>query len=474
VDVYEIDGASNNSVDQIRELRDNIKYMPAHSPYKIYIIDEVHMLSTPAFNALLKTLEEPPAHVMFIFATTEPHKIPITILSRCQRHDFRRLSLSAISSQLAAICSQEGVSISSKSLGILAREAGGSMRDALSLLDQVISSSAGHLEENDLLDLAGALDQTVFADISNAVLKADVSALLETIQVIFERGYDLKKSYTDLLQYFRNLLVAKVSAAPHKLLDLPDADIQQLVEQARQYSAADLHQVLELLFKEDLSMRRSTQPKLAFEMALLRVLQVKPVLPIDVLIEKLDRLRSEIPSSTGKTAASAGENKAARKASGSQTYPLGRQTGAGQGVEAAPASENDVNAVQIDLDATWLRLINLLAEKNPSLAAYLSKCRLKHLSDEVMEIEVPDNGLTLNLIQRKKNEVLLKEIARQFFRQDKLIRFSIQTGSPNNGSQKKSQQNQLKQMALNNPLVADAIDIFNGRLVEVKILEEDN
>jgi DNA polymerase-3 subunit gamma/tau len=150
IDVYEIDGASNNSVDQVRELRENIKYMPADSAYKIYIIDEVHMLSIPAFNALLKTLEEPPSHVMFIFATTEPHKIPITILSRCQRYDFRRIKLDLISTHLGSICEREGFDLTDESLDIIAREAGGSMRDALSLLDQVMSCSKGAISHAQL------------------------------------------------------------------------------------------------------------------------------------------------------------------------------------------------------------------------------------------------------------------------------------------------------------------------------------
>jgi len=156
VDVYEIDGASNNSVDQIRDLRENLRYMPAHSQYKIYIIDEVHMLSIAAFNALLKTLEEPPAHVMFIFATTEPQKIPVTILSRCQRHDFRRIPIESMTQHMEMISSKEGIRIPSESVWLIAREAGGSMRDALSLLDQVMACcGAGAREIRSLLRLRG-------------------------------------------------------------------------------------------------------------------------------------------------------------------------------------------------------------------------------------------------------------------------------------------------------------------------------
>jgi DNA polymerase-3 subunit gamma/tau len=181
VDVFEIDGASNNSVDQVRELRENIKYMPAHSPHKIYIIDEVHMLSAAAFNALLKTLEEPPSHVMFMFATTEPHKIPITILSRCQRYDFRRIGLDSISSHMESLCRQEGFEVDGESLGLIARESGGSMRDALSLLDQLMTCSQGQVSHEQVLDILGVIDRKVIFDLAGSILNMDIIAVLDLL-----------------------------------------------------------------------------------------------------------------------------------------------------------------------------------------------------------------------------------------------------------------------------------------------------
>ena len=203
IDVFEIDGASNNSVDQIRELRGNIKYMPAHSPNKIYIIDEVHMLSSAAFNALLKTLEEPPSHVMFMFATTEPHKIPITILSRCQRYDFRRISLDSISTYMASLCRQEGFEVAEESLGLIAREAGGSMRDALSLLDQIMTGTQGLMTHEQVLDILGVIDRKILFDLSDSILKADIHAVLDLLDDIYDRGHDMKKLYADNLGAFQ-------------------------------------------------------------------------------------------------------------------------------------------------------------------------------------------------------------------------------------------------------------------------------
>jgi len=272
VDVFEIDGASNNSVDQVRELRENIKYMPAHSTFKIYIIDEVHMLSGAAFNALLKTLEEPPSHILFMFATTEPHKIPITILSRCQRHEFRRINLDAISKHMAWICEQESFEISDQSLGLIAREAGGSMRDALSLLDQIMTCTQGSLTHEQVLDLLGVIDRKMIYDLSQAVLSTDIPAVLDVLDDIYDRGHDMKKLYADLLEHFRNLLVATLGEKVEKLIDLPSAEIEQLVNQAGLVSAGALNQIFDRLFKEEVTVRLSPQPKMALEMALIRLL----------------------------------------------------------------------------------------------------------------------------------------------------------------------------------------------------------
>jgi len=206
VDVFEIDGASNNSVDQIRELRENVKYMPAHSLYKIYIIDEVHMLSIAAFNALLKTLEEPPSHVMFVFATTEPRKIPITILSRCQRHDFKRIDVKSISKHMEELCAKEGVKIAVDSLELIAREAGGSMRDGLSLLDQVMSCTKGAITHKHVLDILGVIDREIIFNLSGAILSGEIPEVLDILDEIYSSGHDMKKLYADLIEHFRKFV----------------------------------------------------------------------------------------------------------------------------------------------------------------------------------------------------------------------------------------------------------------------------
>jgi len=474
VDVYEIDGASNNSVDQIRELRENIKYMPAHSLHKIYIIDEVHMLSIPAFNALLKTLEEPPSHVMFIFATTEVHKIPITILSRCQRHDFKRIALAPISAHLAFICTQENFKMTDESLGIIAREAGGSMRDAISLLDQVMSCSTDSITNEQLLDILGIIDRKFLFAFSDSILQKDLTGALDLLDDIYDRGYELKKLYADLLEHFRNLLVVKMGKKVEKLVDLPEHEIDHLKSQAQQISAAGLNQIFDLFFRQEASIRFAAQPKLVLEMIFVQLFQFQPALPIDDLIEKLDRLRREINGNrqTGDLAVSPviktdrTPNVAQQQRDSSdhhQPTKVKRDSAdPGVPVEVSPQKTRS------DSDAVWTAVYAQISQENPSLAANLSKCSLKGIFEDRLEIEVVGNGFTLNMIQREKNMTLLKKIFADYFGQEKQIVFNAKV-DPNQDSQKKNRNNQLKQEALHHPLVADAIEIFDGKLIDVKI-----
>lgn len=462
VDVFEIDGASNNSVDQVRELRDHIKYMPAHSMYKIYIIDEVHMLSMPAFNALLKTLEEPPPHVMFIFATTEPQKIPITILSRCQRHDFRRLSLKSMIEHMAFICQKENFEIPQESLVLIGREATGSMRDALSLLDQVLSCFKGSVSHDQVLDILGVIDRKYVFDLCSAILQGDIAVILDALDDCYHRGHDLKKLFARLLEHLRNLLIVKMGQNVGKLVDLPDNELAQMAEQIREVPFAVLNQIFDQLFREEASIRLSSDPKLALEMAFIRLDQMKPALPIDALIDKLDLLRQEIHSSPGGLAAQKPEVEPPSLASGQQ-----KQDGHTDPAPEPPVAADDTFN---DLAATWSRLYEIISQKNPSLAASLTGCRLKQVAADHIEIAVRDNGFTLNMLQRKKNRSILKKICATYFGEEKDIML-ISSSEPDEERPKKKSQNDhdLKQKALSHPLVADAIEIFSGKLIDVKI-----
>lgn len=289
-DVAEIDGASNNGVENVREIRENAKYLPQGSRFKIYIIDEVHMLSQAAFNALLKTLEEPPGHVKFIFATTEAHKLPDTILSRCQRHNFRRISAAAMLKRLQEISALEKVNVSGSALSLIVRQSEGGMRDALSLLDQVIAACGTSPSDPDVAEALGAIDRTVIHAIAVALIKRDASALLTQVEELWNRGVDLRRLAEDLSFHLRHVFVAKATGnAPE---ELADSDREAVVALARESDAAQVARLFDVVHSSVWEIARAPQPKLALEMALLKGLHLAPAAAIPELIARVEKLTS--------------------------------------------------------------------------------------------------------------------------------------------------------------------------------------
>lgn len=468
-DVFEIDGASNNSVDQIRDLRENIKYMPTYSRLKIYIIDEVHMLSVAAFNALLKTLEEPPAHVMFMFATTEVHKIPITILSRCQRYDFRLIDTKSIAEHMKMISEKEQVRITDESLWLIAREAGGSVRDSLSLLDQVMTFARDEITYSMVLDVLGVVDRKVIFDLAEAVLRADASSILDMLDDMCDRGYEIMKLYAGLLEHFRNLLIVKLGKNIGKLVDHPAHEIDLMRDQIKDVTAPFLSQIFDLLFKEEYALRMSSHRRFALEMVFLKMFQVKPALPIDVLIEKLDELRNDM----GHTAEAPADmaRKTDRTAPDSDKKDADKidahkKTSPATTVET-PLSGQDSNQ---DLEQTWKRIMDMLSENSPALVANLKKCKLSKISGTSLEIEVADNGFTMNMIRRDKNLDVLTKGFQKIFGKPMEIIVKPKPMSNDENRRKMEHGQKIKQEALSHPLVTSAIEIFDGKVVDVKLL----
>ncbi len=473
VDVFEIDGASNNSVDQVRELRDNSRYMPAHSRYKIYIIDEVHMLSIAAFNALLKTLEEPPAHVLFFFATTEAHKIPITILSRCQRHDLRRIEIAAISQHMEALCRQEAVSISSGNLWAIARESGGSMRDALSLLDQVMASRDGQIDDEYVMNLLGGMDRQVLYDLSEATFARDISRTLALIDAVFKNGQDLKRFYADLLLHFRHLMLVKMKAQPDMLVDLPPNEIETLARQVKGVSIAFIDQVFTLLFNAEPSVRYASQPRLAIEMAFFKIQQITPALPIDLLIEQLDRL---IHDPNQRPVPGIVEAQSAYGDAVTQPTAEPRRTSKTNEPAAAPAPAGneplpDPERVQPGDHGpgndAWRRIIARIAETKPSIAAALSRSQLVSVSEQAFTVKVSDNDYSMNLV--KKNLSMIDAVCREHAGRGIHVDFFSGDTELNPATSAKQKADDIRQKLLNHPLLADAVEIFSGKIEEIKI-----
>jgi DNA polymerase-3 subunit gamma/tau len=270
LNVIEIDGASNNGVDSIRELRETVGYMPSSGKYKMYIIDEVHMLSTSAFNALLKTLEEPPEPVYFVMATTEVHKIPNTILSRCQRFDFRRIPTRVIAQHLQKICEKDSIKFESDALWTIARQADGSMRDAQSLLDQTINFTNGDLSRSLVVSTLGLTDRALLLDLLSAIVRKEIAALLDGLKRLHTSGGDAKLLLLDLLEQVRNTLLLKLSD-DRSLVDLPDSEQEALFQLGKSLTPEDLHYLFDMCLKGAQDLARASDPLLVLEMVLMRM-----------------------------------------------------------------------------------------------------------------------------------------------------------------------------------------------------------
>lgn len=289
IDVVEIDGASNNGVDAIRELRETVAYMPSSGKWKVYIIDEVHMLSVSAFNALLKTLEEPPAHVIFILATTEVQKIPITILSRCQRYDFRRIPIRQIVGHLEKICVAEDVEIDSAALWLIARQSEGSMRDSQSLLDQAINFCNKKVTVDKTIDMLGLTDRALVMNTLSGLVARDSKAILEVIEKLFRGGFDAKIFCQEILEELRNLLMVKMAGVHlETLVDLPENEIEFLKSQAQSVSAEDIHLLFDMALKGSNDLLRAQDGKLVLEMILLRMAEAPRIQNITSLLAQVN------------------------------------------------------------------------------------------------------------------------------------------------------------------------------------------
>jgi DNA polymerase-3 subunit gamma/tau len=271
VDIIEIDGASNNSVEDVRKLRDNAKYAPVVGKYKMYIIDEVHMLSTSAFNALLKTLEEPPAHLIFVFATTEIHKVPATILSRCQRFDFRRMEIETITNHLRHITSKEGISIDESSLVSIAKKADGSMRDSQSILDQVVSFCGTTITSAEVSNALHLIDTDFYFQLSDAITAHDIPTMFTHARTVVQRGYDLQECLLGLLEHFRNMLTV-ITTGGTDLIDASGTDLERYRTAAATYTKADVLRIMTLITQGEAVLRQNPpQPRIRFEFTLVQL-----------------------------------------------------------------------------------------------------------------------------------------------------------------------------------------------------------
>ena len=468
VDVLEIDGASNTGVDDVRQIIENVRYQAAKSRFKIYIIDEVHMLSNSAFNALLKTLEEPPAHVKFIFATTDPHKLPPTVQSRCQRYDFRRIPLRLVVSRLRQIVEAEGVQISDRALFVLAREGEGSMRDAQSLLDQVLAYGGQTVEDADALAILGVADRTVIYDIGAAVIDRTPARALEVVETVHGHGHDLRRLVRDLLEHFRNLAVAKVTNGD-LLPDLPEEELVAVRQQADRISAEDCDRCFRVLQEADEEAGRSPYPKLVLEMTLIKLATLPPLVPVDELLDRIGEIESRLrrPAAAAPTPPASPARATPRPAEGAAVRP-------GPAAEvAAPAAPPAVAPREAPVNAGWTDFVAFVARERAPLAHHLEKCTVARFEDKVIELRAP-KGFCYNYLARRDHVAEVTELAKRFFQRDLAVAFTADEAG--NGKSGKAapgdtapSKGEVTDAALGNPAVRAAVEILGGEVQEVRL-----
>lgn len=420
LDVYEIDGASNNGVEQVRDLRETCKYAPANAPFKIYIIDEVHMLSTAAFNALLKTLEEPPAHVKFMFATTDPEKVLPTILSRCQRFDLRRIPAKLIVDHLAVIAGKEKVTIDDAALFAIARGADGGMRDAESTLDQLISFCGNEIQEADVLSVFGLTSRQQILDLAAGILAGDVAGSLGLLDSLAKNGKDLSRLLTDLLAHFRNLLVYSVSRGDLSLLEVSESEAAALATQTQGVAPDALSRVMEVLADSDVRFRDATSKKILLEVALMKAIQGRQSMSIDAVLSRLQELRDPNAPEIGL----AGNNPSAAPAlPRANPQPQPAATAAPSVSPAAtpgarspepPVSKPSTKTQpaagsSADLNSLWSRVAEAAGRASPFTRSYLVEAHAVSLEKKVLTIGFdPEFSSHLGLVDNKKTHTLLQ------------------------------------------------------------------
>jgi len=386
VDVLEIDGASNRSVEDIEPIRETAKYRPIYSRYKIVYIDEVHMLSTHAFNALLKTLEEPPPQTVFIFATTEFHKLPATIVSRCQHFEFKKLTHKEIINHLLHIAKAEGLTISPSGLNLIAQAAEGSMRDAQSLLDQAVAFSGPDIRDDDLKEILGAIDRDLLYAGSSLILGQDPAAVFPLVDKIMERGYDLRSFHKDLIFHFRNLLLAKSVEDLGDLLPLNADELAALKEEAGKATVEEMLRFLHVLQEAEPGLRYSSQSQIYLETLLARLSHFNKITPLMDLVQEVEQLKGGgLGGPDGGSETAAAPRQAPKSAPQPKTPP--------QSAAAPPAAPEK----PFDEKAFWQRLIAELEKEKSSLAAILSREAAFRLRDEAADIKFStDKGFILD------------------------------------------------------------------------------
>ena len=442
LDVIEIDGASNRGIDDVRELRDNVRYAPAKSRFKIYIIDEVHMLTKEAFNALLKTLEEPPQHVKFIFATTEPDKVLPTILSRCQRFDLHRIPANLIAQHLQFIAGKEKITLEPAAAHAIARGAEGGLRDAESMLDQLVAFCGEKISENDVLNVFGFTSEQTVVDLMRHILQAETPEAIDRLHQQSESGKDMMRLMSDLIAYLRDLLVFK--AKPDALKEDVDPDVQKSLAAHAELIATDrLLELIDQFAGAEGRMKWAPNKKLHFEVAIIKAIQSLGQATLDEVIEKLDELRN----------GGGGRSVARRQES------ISREAGVNDPGYSAPRVEE--TAAKLDPNELWQKVLGKIPAKSflrtlsdlvRPIATDGRNFMLGHSPDDKSKVEA-----LASISNRRQLEALLKEATGR----DWSVKFVAKDGIPSSAAAEEAKPTESFK---DDPLIQEAIELFNAQI----------
>jgi DNA polymerase III subunit gamma/tau len=456
LDVLEIDGASNNSVDQIRELRDNVRFAP-RGKFKIYIIDEVHMLSSQAFNALLKTLEEPPAHVIFVFATTEPHKVLPTILSRCQRFDLRRIPAQTIAKHLEYIARKEGIHLDQDAADAIAVAAEGGLRDAESMLDQLVAFCGDTIAENQVLEVFGLTAEHIVANLTRAILRQTAAEALAIVHQQSEAGKDLTKLLADLLAFFRNLLIYKID--PQSLREeISDQARATLEELAPVIDTKRLLRLIEGTSEVEATIKWTANKKLHLEIALIRAIQTLSEVSLESVIDALENLREPSGKPPPKATKETKETKEIKAID-----PGERFTPKEAPVQAITETKAEPNEPE---ESAWPKILQTIGHRRPLIVSWLEPAVPFYPERGRLKLAFPkDHAIAVDSLSRPNNRKILEDVAGEILGGIWKLEFELRDDLPVAGVISGSQQSvDSVQVFRNDPKIQKALEIFKAEI----------
>jgi DNA polymerase-3 subunit gamma/tau len=449
IDVLEIDGASNRGIDEVRSLRESVKYKPIHSRYKVIIIDEVHMLTRESFNALLKTLEEPPSQTLFIFATTEFHKVPATIVSRCQHFEFKKISQKEIINHLLDITQKEKISISSYGLNLIAEAADGSLRDAQSLLDQAVAFCGEVINDEELKEILGAVSREILFDFSAVIFDQRSDKIFSLVEKVIEKGHDLRFFYKELIQHFRNLLLVKSTENPQDLLPLSPEEMNQLEQEAKKASAEDILRYLLALQQGEQGLRFSSHPQIYLESLLIKLCHFKKIIPLKDILQEIEQMKREV----------AIPSEPQRKPEFSASSEKGKEAKHEFSSEAALPHQGAKIKIE-DQKQIFAKIMETLQNEKGSLAAILAQHSSHRLRNETLEIFF--SGGKKFFIDTLQREIkIIERVASEVFGQKIKVKISEEIVEEGNKREKEVE------AALKDPTVQYFIDTFKAQILSI-------